>query len=153
MISTDPRDNPTSPRRYAFLLLEGYSQLGFSCALEALSLSNRHPSGRQFYSWRLLSETGAPVAAYNGVTVAVDAGLVDLQKDEIPIVCAGVSVENSFQIRFNKGFLSLNKLTSLRSRRTRILLYSISNGRKNRCALSVFSGSFFQYSSIRFCYP
>jgi transcriptional regulator GlxA family with amidase domain len=92
MISTDPRDNPTSPRRYAFLLLEGYSQLGFSCALEALSLSNRHPSGRQFYSWRLLSETGAPVAAYNGVTVAVDAGLVDLHKDEIPIVCAGVSV-------------------------------------------------------------
>ena len=81
-----------APRRYTFLLIPGYSTLGFSCALEALSLSNRHPSGQHYYSWRLLSETGAPVAAYNGVTVAVDDGLVELDRHETLIVCAGENV-------------------------------------------------------------
>ena len=85
------KDHPP-PRAYAFVLVPGYSQLGFSCALEALSLANRHPSGRQFYSWRLLSENGMPVAAYNGVTVAVDADLVALARDETIILCAGEDV-------------------------------------------------------------
>ncbi|TMM52695.1 GlxA family transcriptional regulator [Sulfitobacter sabulilitoris] len=83
---------PDAPKRYAFLLIPGYSQLGFSCALEALSLANRHPSGQQFYAWRLLSESGAPVAAYNGVTMMVDDTLVDLARDETLVVCAGENV-------------------------------------------------------------
>lgn len=82
------------PKQYAFVLVPGYSQLGFSCALEALSLANRHPSGRRFYSWRILSESGLPVPAYNGVTIAVDSGLADLQRGETLILCAG---ENAAQ--------------------------------------------------------
>ncbi|MEO0403104.1 MAG: GlxA family transcriptional regulator, partial [Pseudomonadota bacterium] len=78
-----------APRRYAFLLIPGYSQLGFACALEALSLANLHPSGRTFYTWRLIGETGAPVPAYNGVTTAVDAALPDLDRSETLVVCAG----------------------------------------------------------------
>ena len=82
-------DTPPSPKAYAFLLLPGFSTLGFSCALDALSLANHHPSGQAFYTWRLLSETGAPVQSYNGVKVAVDDGLVELARDETLIVCAG----------------------------------------------------------------
>lgn len=78
-----------SSRSYAFVLLPGFSTLGFSCALDALSLANHHPSGRVFYRWRLLSEDGAPVMAYNGVTIAVDDGLVELDRHETLIVCAG----------------------------------------------------------------
>lgn len=78
-----------SPRSYAFLLIPGFSTLGFACALDCLSLANHHPSGRQYYAWRLLSEKGQPVAAYNGVSVNVDAGLVDLDRRETLIVCAG----------------------------------------------------------------
>ena len=52
-------------------------------------MANHHPSGRKYYKWRLISETGDPVAAYNGVTVAVDSGLTDLARDETLIVCAG----------------------------------------------------------------
>ena len=81
--------DPDAPRRYAFVLVPGYSQLGFACALEALTLANRHPSGRQFYSWRIMSENGEACAAYNGVTVAVDSGLSDLRRDETLILCAG----------------------------------------------------------------
>lgn len=79
-------------RKYAFLLIPGFSQLGFSCAIEALSLANRHPSGTQYYSWRLLSETGVPVPAYNGVTFQVDSALPDLARDETIVVCAGENV-------------------------------------------------------------
>jgi AraC family transcriptional regulator, carnitine catabolism transcriptional activator len=78
-----------APRRYAFLLIPGYSQLGFACALEALSLANLHPSDQRFYSWRLIGETGDPVPAYNGVTASVDAALPDLDRDETLVVCAG----------------------------------------------------------------
>ncbi|WP_299047627.1 GlxA family transcriptional regulator [uncultured Tateyamaria sp.] len=77
------------PRRYAFLLVPGYSQLGFACALEALSLANLHPSGQTFYEWRVIGETGDPVPAYNGITTAVDAALPDLWRDETLVVCAG----------------------------------------------------------------
>tara|TARA_R110002049_G_scaffold117332_2_gene270563 strand:- start:152003 stop:152986 length:984 start_codon:yes stop_codon:yes gene_type:complete len=81
--------NTPPPKAYAFVLIPGFSTLGFSCALDTLSLANHHPSGRQFYRWRLISETGAPVAAYNGVTIAVDSALTDLHRDETLIVCAG----------------------------------------------------------------
>jgi len=77
------------PKSYAFLLVQGFSTLGFSCALDALSLANHHPSRREFYRWRLISETGAPVTAYNGVSIAVDTALPELARDETLIVCAG----------------------------------------------------------------
>ena len=81
-------------KRYAFVLVPGYSQLGFSCALEALSLANRHPSGTRYYSWRLLSETGNAVPAYNGVSIGVDSALCELSRDETIVICAGEDVGN-----------------------------------------------------------
>ncbi len=78
-----------SPKSYAFLLIPGFSPLGFSCALDCLSLANHHALGRTFYTWRLISEDGAPVTSYNGIKVAVDAALPDLNRDETLIVCAG----------------------------------------------------------------
>lgn len=83
-----PTDD-TPPITYAFLLLPGFSPLGFSCALDCLSLANHHPSGRRFYTWRLISEDGKSVASYNGVRFEVDAALPDLDRNETLIVCAG----------------------------------------------------------------
>ncbi|MGJ8543841.1 MAG: GlxA family transcriptional regulator [Sulfitobacter sp.] len=77
------------PKAYAFLLLPGFSMLGLSCALDALSLTNHHASGLPYYRWRLLSEGGGPVRTYNGVQVGVDEGLVELDREETLIVCAG----------------------------------------------------------------
>lgn len=79
-------------KTYAFVLIPGFSQLGFACALEALSLANRHPAGGPYYRWRVLSETGAPVAAYNGVTTAVDGALTALDRNETIVICAGEEV-------------------------------------------------------------
>ncbi|WP_282128653.1 GlxA family transcriptional regulator [Roseobacter litoralis] len=86
---------PSSARAYAFVLIPGYSQLGFACALEALSLANRYPAGGPCYRWRLLSETGEPVAAYNGVKIGVDGALTELDRHETIVICAGEDVGNA----------------------------------------------------------
>ncbi len=78
------------PKRYVFLLIPGFSPLGLTCAHEALALANRFADGRTYYDWLFLSEDGAPVTAWNGVQVGVDAGLIDLHRDDTLIVCAGV---------------------------------------------------------------
>lgn len=83
-------DEGQTPKRYVFLLIPGFSMLGFTCALEALTLANRHKSGRSFYEWRLLSADGQPARAWNGVTVSVDGGLEELRRDDTLVVCAGV---------------------------------------------------------------
>ena len=90
---TDIQTQPAqAPKRYVFLLLPGFSQLGFTCALETLSLANRHLDHGTYYAWRLLSETGQPVRAWNGVTVEVDDALGPLDRSETLIVCAGEHV-------------------------------------------------------------
>lgn len=77
------------PIRYVFLMVPGFSPLGFTCAQEALALANRFAGGGAYYEWMLISEDGAPVAAWNGLNVNVDAGLVDLDRRDKLIVCAG----------------------------------------------------------------
>ncbi|WP_367181342.1 GlxA family transcriptional regulator [uncultured Roseovarius sp.] len=78
-------------KRYVFLLIPGFSPLGMTCAQETLSLANRFAGGsRQYYEWLLISEDGAPVTSWNGLSVAVDAGLIDLHRNDTLIVCAGV---------------------------------------------------------------
>ena len=52
-------------------------------------MANRYATRRKFYTWSLLSEDGQPVAAWNGVTVAVDSELIPLNKNDTLIVCAG----------------------------------------------------------------
>ena len=79
------------PKRYVFLLIPGFSPLGMTCAQETLSLANRFAGGsRRYYEWLLVSEDGAPVSSWNGLNVAVDAGLIDLHRNDTLIVCAGV---------------------------------------------------------------
>lgn len=87
---------------YAFVLIPGFSQLGFACALEALSLANRHPGGGPYYRWQVLSETGEPVRAYNGVTIGVDGPLSELERHETIVICAGEDVgQNTGKLLIN----------------------------------------------------
>ena len=51
---------PAKPRRFVFVLLEEFTMLCFSAAVESLRIANRM-SGRDLYTWVLMSESGAPV--------------------------------------------------------------------------------------------
>ncbi|MFD1159728.1 GlxA family transcriptional regulator [Roseovarius aestuarii] len=79
------------PKRYVFLLIPGFSPLGLTCAQETLALANRFAGGsRTYYEYLLISEGGEPVTSWNGMSVAAEAGLIDLHRNDTLIVCAGV---------------------------------------------------------------
>ncbi|WP_375595000.1 GlxA family transcriptional regulator [Algihabitans albus] len=80
------------PERFAFLLVSNFSILAFTSALEPLRAANRL-TGRELYTWTLLSGDGDPVRASSGVGVLVDAALADEQRFDTVIVCAGLGAE------------------------------------------------------------
>lgn len=85
----------TAPtREFVFLLCDAFSMMPFAAALEPLRLANR-VSRRPLYAWRLVSETGAPVSASNGVTVQVDGGLDEVAREAAIVVCAGFGLERA----------------------------------------------------------
>ncbi len=75
------------PEDFHFLLLPGFSALGFMSALEPLRVANRFRAQR--YRWHVLSVDGAPVAASNGIPVAADAACADVDRIDTLFVVAG----------------------------------------------------------------
>jgi len=71
-----------------FLLLPEYPIYALVPALEALRIANQN-SGRQHYSWRLLSADGTPVRSCSGMTLTPDAAIADASIMPTVIVCAG----------------------------------------------------------------
>jgi putative intracellular protease/amidase len=84
------RDN----QHFVFLLLDQFTHLAFSCAVEPLRLAN-HSGERELYSWETCSEDGSVVQASNGVRVAVDRSLGTLTARETLVVVGGRTPKNS----------------------------------------------------------
>lgn len=75
------------PDVFHFLLLPGFSALGFISAIEPLRVANRFRPG--LYRWELLSLDGGAVLASNGMSVNVDGGLGELLAPARLFVIAG----------------------------------------------------------------
>lgn len=86
-------DAPTDGvQRIGFLLLERFSLLAFSSALEPLRMANTQ-AGRTIYEWSLFSETGRPVAASNDMESVVDGAIGDAPPLPMLAVCASYTPE------------------------------------------------------------
>ncbi|HUF86241.1 MAG TPA: GlxA family transcriptional regulator [Thermohalobaculum sp.] len=81
-------------QEFVFLLAETFSMMPFAAAVEPLRIANRI-TRRPLYSWRLVSETGAPVSASSGVTVQVDGGLEEMSREARIVVCTGFGLERA----------------------------------------------------------
>lgn len=82
------------PRRFTFLLLDRFTMMPFTAAIEPLRLANR-TSGRTLYSWRLVAPGGDHATCSNGTRVAVDGTLdPDLAHDQgdVVVVCGGTDI-------------------------------------------------------------
>lgn len=77
---------------FVFLLLEDFTQLAFSCAIEPLRLANLI-SGKELYRWSLASENGKHQTGSNGITVVVDQGLEKLDHASRLFVVSGIDVK------------------------------------------------------------
>ncbi|PYF08633.1 AraC family transcriptional regulator with amidase-like domain [Rhodobacter viridis] len=83
-----PVETPGETRKYAFLLVPGFTLLAFSSAVEPLRIANQL-SQQPLYQWRLLSEGGAAVASSSGISVCTDGPLAALPRDTRLFVCSG----------------------------------------------------------------
>lgn len=85
----------TRLRRIGFLTLPGYSMIALSSALEACRMAN-YVTGRQAYTWTLLSVDGAPVPASNGLSLSPTGRLEGPSEGlDLVIACGGVDVRNA----------------------------------------------------------
>ncbi len=85
----DPNEVPT---RIGFLLVNNFSMMAFTSAVEPLRSANRM-SGQGLYEWRVYSIDGQPVASSNGIMVVPNAGIADVGREKIVAVVAGVDVQ------------------------------------------------------------
>jgi transcriptional regulator GlxA family with amidase domain len=87
--------NVSSPtRRFGFLLLEQYSMIAFANAVEVLRMANLL-SHQPLYSWTVATMGGSKSAASNGLVVAEDGSLADLDSCDVVFVCGGVEVQKA----------------------------------------------------------
>ncbi len=84
-----------SPSCFGFLLIDDFTLISMSSAVETLRMANR-AAGSQVYSWRMISRDGGPVTASDGLSVNADFGIGEAASPRAAdaiIVCGGEAVE------------------------------------------------------------
>ena len=90
-------DDIQYPTRFRFLLINDFTLISMSSAVEPLRMANRICK-ENVYRWKTLSETGGPVLASDGLSVNVDCGIDDagaLAGVDVVVVCGGWNVEQN----------------------------------------------------------
>ena len=93
MIGKKSEDSAT---RVGFLLLDNFSMLAFSAAIEPLRMANQL-SGEPLYSWATVTETGESVSCSNGIDFNPDYSVAALERHDAfdaVLVCGGIHVHH-----------------------------------------------------------
>mmetsp|Transcript_27758 Transcript_27758/g.51685 ORF Transcript_27758/g.51685 Transcript_27758/m.51685 type:complete len:335 (+) Transcript_27758:2393-3397(+) len=90
--ATRTHDDTHKPKRYVFVLLDNFTLLCFSAALESLRIANRMAE-RELYSWRIIGEGGQIAHSSAGAGFALDGDLDELSRDDVVMVCGGIDVQ------------------------------------------------------------
>ncbi len=88
MFNEKPRE---LPQHIAFILVDEFTMMPMTSAIEPLRLANRHAE-REIYRWSTHSVSGQPVTASNGVVTMVDGDLDSIGEHAIVFVCSGINV-------------------------------------------------------------
>ena len=82
------------PKRFVFVLLDQFTMLCFSSAVEALRIANRM-SGHDLYSWHLVGEGGDYAQSSAGIWYRLDGDLDEVTRDDVVLLCGGIDVANA----------------------------------------------------------
>lgn len=82
------------PKRYVFVLLDQFTMLCFSSAVEALRIANRM-SGQELYQWTLAGEGGEYAQCSAGIWFRLESDLVEVTRDDVILLCGGIDVAGS----------------------------------------------------------
>jgi len=83
-----------SPRRFVFVLMENFTLLSFSSALDALRIANRM-SGKKLYDWTFIGENEEFVSCSAGTHFKLDNSLTELHRDDTILLCGGTAIQES----------------------------------------------------------
>jgi len=87
----DVRPRISSASRVGFLVLNEFSMIAFSSAIEVLRMAN-YVSGKTLYSWTVFSIDGQPVAASNGLPTPALMKYGEGDRPDLVFVCGGTNV-------------------------------------------------------------
>lgn len=82
------------PQRYVFVLLNNFTLLCFSAAVESLRIANRM-AGRELYEWKIIGEGGETAVCSAGTAFKLEGDLEELTRDDIVMVCGGIDVQDA----------------------------------------------------------
>ncbi|MGB1109104.1 MAG: GlxA family transcriptional regulator [Gammaproteobacteria bacterium] len=80
-------------QRFVFLLLEDFSHLAFSCAVEPLRIANL-VSGEKLFEWELISPNGETATCSNGTVTLVSGGLEKRPAEDRVFLISGVGAQH-----------------------------------------------------------
>ena len=86
--------NKKAPRRFVFVLMENFTLLSFSSALDALRIANRM-SGKTLYEWTFIGENEGVVSCSAGTQFKLDNSLIELHRDDTILLCGGTSIQEA----------------------------------------------------------
>ena len=89
---TMTRQEVGQPKRFVFVLLDNFTLLCFSAALESLRIANRM-AGQDLYSWRIVGEGGDVAHCSAGTGFKLDGDLDELTRDDVVMICGGIDVQ------------------------------------------------------------
>lgn len=92
--ATRTKDDSDKPKQYVFVLLNNFTLLCFSAALESLRIANRMAE-RDLYNWRIIGEGGEVAFCSAGTGFKLDGDLDDLSRDDVVMVCGGIDVHTA----------------------------------------------------------
>ncbi len=78
-------------KRFVFVLLDQFTMLCFSSAVEALRIANRM-SGARLYEWMLVGEGGQYATCSAKIAFRLDSDLDDVSREDTVLVCGGIDV-------------------------------------------------------------
>jgi transcriptional regulator GlxA family with amidase domain len=95
---------PAARRRLGFVLIEDFSMLTLTSAIEPLRGANRL-TGRECYTWRMIGDETAQIRSAAGISIAVDLSLAELGQrlDEFDalFVVTGLKTDPPNRARFS----------------------------------------------------
>ena len=92
MGKAEPKQLPTL---FGFLLIDDFTLISMSSAIETLRMANR-VAGSRIYRWRMISREGGAVTASDGLSINADFGIGDEVQSrtvDAVVVCGGEGVE------------------------------------------------------------
>ena len=102
--------NSGLPTRFGFLLLNDFTMISMSSAVEPLRMANRICRD-DYYTWKTISETGEAVTASDGLSVNADEGIESksvFDSVDAVIVCGGRRVEENTNTPVLKWLKTVN---------------------------------------------